>query len=158
MLEHYRERVAGTNIDPRSLLSTDYFNSFNTVIMLFGMLFGMLPDAPELLDEIDQWKFLSYVEHFKESGLDFAPLAIEAYDHVPANLKAQFEVKLEIMRMFVEESRAKLRKYVQEGKTGMFGKMAVQTSRELQKMADGGAAIVHGHDAAIDQSTIDKLF
>jgi len=154
MFEHYRERVTGTNIDPRSLLSTDYFNAFNTVIMLFGML----PEAPELLDEIDEWKFLTYTEHFKESGLDFAPLAIEAYGFVPTNLKAQFEVKIEIMRMFAEESRVKLRKFLNDGNMGMFGEMAVQTSRELQKMADAGAAIVHGHDATLDQGAIDKLF
>ena len=39
--QEYVQKVTGTNIDPRSLLSTDYFNHFNTVIMLFSML----PDA-----------------------------------------------------------------------------------------------------------------
>ena len=74
-LEEYREKVIGTNIDQKSLLSTDYFNTFNSV----AMLFDMLPDVPELLEEVEQWQFYDYVDHFKASGLDFAPLAIEAY-------------------------------------------------------------------------------
>src|ERR1700722_10523290 len=101
MIEKYRERVAGTNIDPRSLLSNDYFNHFNTVIMLLGML----PEAPELIDEIDAWQYLSYIDHFKASGLDFAPLAIEAYEHVPAHLRDQFDKKVDEMKTFIEVSR-----------------------------------------------------
>ena len=47
-LEEYRRKVADTNIDSRSLLSTDYFNTFNSVVMVLDVL----PDAPELLEEI----------------------------------------------------------------------------------------------------------
>ena len=52
MYEEYRARLQGTTIDPNTFLSTDYFNLFNEVIMLFGML----PDMPDMLEEIDLWK------------------------------------------------------------------------------------------------------
>ena len=39
-LEALRSRVAQTTIDPTSFLSTDYFNSFNDVIMILGMIGG----------------------------------------------------------------------------------------------------------------------
>jgi hypothetical protein len=150
----YAVRVAGTNIDPRSLLSTDYFNHFNTVIMLFGML----PEAPELLDEIDAWEFLDYIEHFRASGLDFGPLAIEAYDHVPANLRTQFERKIEEIRVFVEVSRLGLRRLFDKKERHRFNDMALRVSREMQHMVDDGGAIVHGHDASSDQTAIDRMF
>jgi len=154
LLEAYRARVAGTNIDPRSLLSTDYFNHFNTVIMLLGML----ADVPELLDEIDAWEFMDYAQHFRDSGLDFAPLAIEAYAHAPANLRAQFERKVEEMRIFVEVSRLGLRRLLDAGDKDRFADMAARVSRELQHMVDAGGAIVHGNEASLDQGAIDKLF
>lgn len=151
---NFADRVAGTNIDPRSLLSTDYFNHFNTVIMLLGML----PDMPELLDEIDAWEFISYCDHFKASGLDFAPLAIELYEHVPESLKTRFERKTEEMRIFVEVSRLGLRRLHESGGIEKFQDMCLRVSRELQNMVDDGGAIVHGADASLDQGAINKLF
>lgn len=153
-LEKFREKIAGTNIDPRSMLSTDYFNHFNTVVMLLGML----PNSPELLDEIDAWEFVTYVEHFKASGLDFAPLAIEVYTHVPAQLREQFERKAEEIRIFVEISRLGLRRLFEKGEKEKFDDMCMRVSREMQLMVDAGGAIVHGHDNSLDQTGINKLF
>lgn len=152
--EEYRKKVAGTNIDARSLLSTDYFNHFNTVIMLLGML----PEVPGLLDEIDAWKFIDYRQHFRESGLDFAPLAIEAYDYVPSKMRAKFERKVEEISNFVEISRLGLRRLLESGDTERFAELARRTSRDMQTMVDDGGAIVHGHDASLDQSSVDELF
>lgn len=150
----FADRIAGTNIDPRSLLSTDYFNHFNTVIMLLGML----PDMPEMLDEIDAWEFITYCDHFKASGLDFAALAIELYDHVPTDLKTRFERKVEEMRIFVEVSRLGLRRLHEKEEIEKFKDMCIRVSRELQNMVDDGGAIVHGADASMDQGAINKLF
>lgn len=152
--DEYRQKVQGTNIDPRSLLSTDYFNHFNTVIMLLGML----PEMPELLDEIDQWKFISYVQHFQESGLDFAPLAIEAYGHAPARLREKFDRKAEEISNFVEMARLGLRKLLEAGDMDRFGELARRTSRDMQSMVDDGGAIVHGNEISMDQSAIDNMF
>ena len=86
-LDDIRNRLAGTTIDPASLLSTDYFNHFNEPIMLLGML----PDMPEMLDDIDGWQFVTYCEHFTHSGLGFAQLAIEAYDAAPPDLRKRLD-------------------------------------------------------------------
>lgn len=153
-LEHYRERVAGTTIDPQSLLSTDYFNHFNTVIMLLGML----PESPELLDEIDGWEFKSYKEHFEASGLDFGPLAIEAYPFVPVALRERFEKLIDSIHAYIEASRSELRALLKAGEIIKFADAARTMSKELQRMIDSGSAIVHGQSATLDQSAIDQLF
>jgi len=152
--QEYQLKVAGTNIDPRSLLSTDYFNHFSTVIMLLGML----AEAPELLDEIDQWTYISYCDHFRDSGLDFAPLAIAAYAHVPPAVLQKFERKMEEIRTFIEISRLGLRQVLVSGETGRFAEMAKRIARDMQAMVDEGGAIVHGSDDAMDQDAVNKLF
>ena len=44
----WQQRVAGTVINPSTLLATDYLNHFNEVIMTVDMV----PDMPELFDEV----------------------------------------------------------------------------------------------------------
>src|SRR5713226_2735564 len=68
MFEQYRTRLAGTTIDEATLLSTDYFNTFNEVVMLLGML----PEMPEMIGDIDAWQFRTYEQHFAESHRPFA--------------------------------------------------------------------------------------
>ena len=153
-LDEIRERLAGTNIDPRSFLSTDYFNHFNEVIMMLNML----PDMPELLDEIDKWSFITYREHFMASELGFAPLAIEVYDYAPIELRERFDKLTVQMSMLVVETRLRLRQVLEEGDKPKFSNMAILHSMELQGMIDDGGAIVHGYGQAADQSVIDKMF
>lgn len=79
--------LAGTPINPATLLATDYLNHFNDV----EMILEMLPGTPDYFDEIAGWQPRSYVEHFASSSLRDAPLAIEVYAHVPATIRAPFE-------------------------------------------------------------------
>jgi hypothetical protein len=153
-LDYYRQKVAGTNIDQRSLLSTDYFNTFNSVIMLFDML----PDAQDLLEEIEQWQFYDYVEHFKASGLDFSDLAIEVYAFSPPDLRQMFERKINGMRIFIEEATHTLRRLYDAGELQTFNNFAIMSSTLFRGMMEEGNAIVHGAMVAMNQSDIDKMF
>jgi hypothetical protein len=153
-LEEYRQKVVGTNIDPRSLLSTDYFNTFNSVVMIFDML----PEMPELMEEVEQWQFYNYAEHFQNSGLDFAQLAIEAYEYSPPELKKQFDRKVNAMRIFIEEAIHTLKRLREAEEMSTFGKFARQTAELFRGMMDEGSAIVHGQEASMNQDNIDKFF
>jgi hypothetical protein len=154
MFEHYRERVQGTTIDSSTLLSTDYFNLFNEVIMLLGML----PDMPDMLDEVSAWQFKTYSQHFAESGLAFAPLAIEAYPHAPPATLTAFEQTIGKMHTTIEEAKRVLHDDLAAGDMDIFAGKAIGYSMELQRMVDTGSAIVHGQDRTLDQSAIDDLF
>jgi hypothetical protein len=129
-------------------------NHFNTVIMLYNML----PDTPELLEEIEAWAPMTYVEHFRQSSLDFGPLAIEAYDYAPENLRKMFETNVHALEDLVFSSRVKLRDAIAAEQKEPFNDCALRISRELQQWVDHGSSIVHGYDAALDQGAIDKLF
>jgi hypothetical protein len=152
-LEEYRRKVADTNIDPRSFLSTDYFNMFNSVVMVLDML----PDAPELLEEIEHWQFLGYVEHFKISGLGFADLAIEGYPLAPPELRETFERKVNSIRVIIEELARTLRRLLDAGENETFSITARLAATQLRAMMQEGNSIVHG-SSAIAQTDIDKMF
>lgn len=154
MLEQYRERVKGTTIDPGTLLSTDYFNLFNEVIMLLGML----GDMPDMLDEVTAWKFKTYQQHFAESGLAFAQLAIDAYPHAPPSAREHFESTVQRMHDTVEEAKVMLIDAREQGDPEMLADMAINYSMMLQQLVDTGSAIIHGIDGIMDQSSIDDLF
>lgn len=152
-LEEYRQKVVGINIDQRSLLSTDYFNTFNSVVMVMDVL----PDAPELLEEVEQWRFNTYAEHFQVSGLDFADLAIEAYEHSPPELKEAFDKKVNGMRVFIEDSTHMLRRLYDSGELQVFTEVAHMLASIFRRMMEEGNVIVHGGSAST-QSDIDKMF
>ncbi|MBM3515284.1 MAG: hypothetical protein FJX59_16450 [Alphaproteobacteria bacterium] len=84
--QEWRKKVAGSLINPETLLATDYFNHFNEVVMLLEMV----PDMPDMLAECQAWKLKTYPEHFIASGLDYGQLAADAYLHVPTATKAPF--------------------------------------------------------------------
>jgi hypothetical protein len=151
--EEFRAKVAGTNIDQRSLLSTDYFNTFNSVLMVIEML----PDAPDLLEEVEQWEFYDYAGHFRHSGLDFAELAIEAYQYCPQELREAFERKINGMRILLEESAHMLRRLYDAGELQVFAVIARTTSGLIRSMMEEGNGIIHGTNTLV-QNDIDKMF
>jgi hypothetical protein len=154
MYDQFRARVAGTTIDSGTLLSTDYFNGVNEIIMLLGMV----PDMPEVIADVRGWKFQTYVEHFRTSGLAFAPLAIEAYRHVPPATLDSFEQVLLQMRETVDEARETLSSLAGAAQAEQLKLSAIDYSKRLQSLVDSGSAIVHGADQVSDQDAIDKMF
>lgn len=83
----FAARIANSNIHPRSLLATDYLNHYNEV----AMILDMVGDMPDMLEEAAEWEPRSYVEHFARSNLKDGALAIEAFDHVPADIRKRFD-------------------------------------------------------------------
>jgi hypothetical protein len=148
-------RVAPTTIDNGTFLSTDYFNAFNEVIMLLGMM----PDMPEMFDEVRGWHFRTYEEHFHESGLGIAPLAIEAYGHVEPPVRAEFERNIAQLRLTVETARETLAQMMDQGELERFKYSAIDYSMQLQALVDAGSAIVHGGTNQVsEQCAIDDMF
>lgn len=50
--EAIREKAAGSNLDPKTLLATDYLNHFNEIVMLLEMI----PDMPDILEDAKEWQ------------------------------------------------------------------------------------------------------
>jgi hypothetical protein len=146
------EVLARANIVPATGLATDYLNVFNEAIMLFGLL----PDMPDMIDELLVWQPLSYEQHFARSGFQAKDLAILAYQNCDPALKAPFDaLSDEICNMMARAiitandmiaTKIPLEDFVSE--TNLALQSAIM-------MLDG---MVHGGHVGGDQDDIDALF
>jgi len=85
--ESWAQRLQGTNFNATALLVTDYLSHFNEVIMLIEML----PDMPDMPEDVPAWERKSYQQHFADSEFKDRNLAVEAYDFAPERVLSQFE-------------------------------------------------------------------
>jgi hypothetical protein len=75
------------SINPLTCLSTDFLNHFNEA----HMILEMLPDWPDMFEDLRHWQPRSYEEHFKLSGFSDADIIIEAYWQAPQIMRYSFD-------------------------------------------------------------------
>lgn len=150
-------RVEGTTIDDRSLLSTDFFNHANEAIMLLGLL----PDMPDMLDELRAWRPKSYAEHFRGSSLPFADLAIECYEAADPPVRASFDAVVARIEARIADAVAHLEFAETDAE---FRHVCDTAMRDLTNLVGEGSGVVHGVavpgtiEGSSDQAAIDALF
>ena len=133
--------------------------------MLIGMI-GLVGDAKDMLAEANEWKPITYAEHFESSGLSIGPLAIEAYDICEARYREAFDTTLEKFDQRVISGCSELADVIDGGDTGHITFSANALSMELQALIDQLGGIIHGagttdvvDDAdGLSQDDIDALF
>ena len=74
-------------VNPASGLANDYLNLFNEIVMLIEQL----PAMPELIDDILQWRPVTYQSYFANSVLPGRISALEAYAALDAGFRRDFE-------------------------------------------------------------------
>lgn len=147
-------RVEGTNINPTTLLATDYLNHFNEVIMLLEIV----PDMPECIEDAVEWAPKTYTEHFRDSVFSDKELAIAAYEHVPAVYKQPFEDMIELMNALVFETITRMRDAIENDDCQAMDEVVQGVCRELRSAAESAGAIINGQPERMDQQGIDDLF
>ena len=147
------ERARGSNVNDKSLLATDYLNHINEIVMLFDLV----PDAPECLEDCKAWQPLAYQDHFRLSHIADRDLAIEAYDYSPPAYKEPFDRLVAEMNRLVAISIEKLDAAIAEGNEDVTRMLAERASRNLQDLIGQASAVIHGTDHAVDQAQIDAL-
>ena len=151
--EAMRRKVEGSNIDPTTLLATDYLNHFNEIVMLLEMI----ADMPEILDDVKEWQPKTYKNHFRDSTIAEKDLAIEAYDHVPAVYREPFEQTIEQINLMIPPTVERLEKNLADGEMEVLKANAHTLSQLIQRLMDIASAIIHGSHKTMDQSEIDNL-
>ena len=74
-------------VNPVSGLANDYLNLFNEVVMLIEQL----PNMPELIAELLEWKPTTYNDYFRRSSLPGKESAIDAYSRLDGKFRRDFE-------------------------------------------------------------------
>jgi hypothetical protein len=147
------ERARGSNVNEKTLLATDYLNHINEIVMLFDLV----PDAPECLEDCKTWQPLGYQDHFRASHIADRDLAIEAYDFAPPAYKEPFDQLVGEMNRLVALSIEKLDAAIVEGNEDVTRLIAERASRNLQDLIGQASAVIHGSDHTVDQAQIDAL-
>ena len=146
-------RVRETTINDTTMLSTDYCNHLNEVVMMIGMV----ADMPVLLEDANAWQPMSYAEHFESSGLSIGPLAIEAYEFCEPKYRNPFDETLALFNDRVAAGLAELAGIVEGGDAGHISYAASNLSIELQKLIDQLGAIIHGAADSVEDEGADGL-
>ena len=87
------ERRATALINPTSGLANDFLNVYNEILMLIEML----PEAPELADDIIAWRPCSYRAYFMQSDLPGSGEALDAYSRLEPAFRTLFETSVELL-------------------------------------------------------------
>jgi hypothetical protein len=146
------EALAAANIMPATGLATDYLNVFNEAVMLFGLL----ADMPDMIDELAAWEPLSYEEHFARSGFQAKDLAIAAYRAADPEVRGPFDALSAEISDMIQVAVREAGERIARGED--IAEYVVETTFGLQSaimLLDGR---VHGGRVGGAQDDIDALF
>ncbi len=146
--------VKGKNINPETLLATDYLNHFNEIVMLIDMV----PTMPECIDDVKAWAPKSYEQHFQDSVFADKDLAILAYYNAPTQYREPFDDTVAAMNVLVAKGLIDIEAAIATGEAGRVELAVTDVSRKLQSRIDRCSAIINGHTEKLDQSAVDELF
>lgn len=151
-------RLAGTNINPVTLLATDYLNHFNEAIMLLELL----PAAPECKEDFLAWRPMSYCEHFAASRFIHRDLAIAAYHVADPIYRKEVDELSQHMNMILTATRDAMK---HELSLHTIGLLAESTARSMRPLVARAGAIINGEMATQPvsaetalQDNVDALF
>jgi len=151
--EEFRAQLVGTCISDQTFLANDYLNNFNEIVMLLEMV----PDMPEVLEDLKEWNPVTYREHFEASGLSENELAIDAYERAPQRFRRPFDETVDQMKNVVAFAIRRVDKALAAGEPDQLRAVAVGAAQAVGKLIDVAGAIVHGSEATHDQLEIDHL-
>ena len=151
--ELLRKRAEDSNLDPETLLATDYLNHFNEI----AMLLEMVPDMPDMLEDVKAWKPKSYKDHFRDSTIAGKDLAIEAYDLVPAIYREPFEQTVAQIDATIASAIWRIEADIKIGDADLLRENAMSLSRILQRLMETASAIIHGSAKTLDQAEINLI-
>jgi len=145
--------VRGRNINPDTLLATDYLNHFNEI----AMLVELVAEMPECLEDVREWQPKSYVEHFRDSGFSDKALAILAYENCPDRYRLPFEETVACMNRVIDSGCARLEAAAAADDGAGLAAAAAALLEDLHRLMARANAIIHGTQHTVGQIDVDRI-
>lgn len=139
--QQYQAQVDGTNIDPVTLLATDYLNHLNEAVMMLEMV----PADPDFLADAAAWQPKSYADHFRDSGLTYGELAVAAYAWSPPEYRGPFDDAVEAANECYLAGIKALRDALAAGEDTRVEGIVAATSVTVHELIDRAGGIINGH-------------
>lgn len=160
-------RLTGSNVNPESLLATDYLNHFNEIIMLLDLAAEM----PDCFEDAAAWQPMSYHDHFRRSNLADRDLAVEAYELCPPDIRWRFDKTVSELDTRLLEGIELCLTMLETIGAEAFKMSSAELAADARSYIDKLSAIIHGTDGHVPvhggletesledaQQTIDSLF
>jgi len=152
--EAFQNKVKGENINPQTLLATDYINHFNEV----HMLLDMLPSMPECLEDLLEWVPKNYQKHFTDSVFSAKELAIEAYNHSPDEYRRPFEETIARMDDLVLSTITQVVQDIAKDDSDKIQRTIDNYCPQMIALIEQCSAIINGEKQMTQQDSIDHYF
>lgn len=156
--------LRAANINPQTLLATDYLNHFNEVLMLIEML----PSMPDCGEDVVAWRPMNYGDYFSQSTFKEKTLAIDLYDQIQPALKERFEALIAEIDEKVFSLIDEVASMGDAPDNDRLEMLAFTASSEIRPLIDRASALINGTDEVTDwmlavdhptaQDEIDRLF
>lgn len=148
-----RSKLEENNINPQSFLATDYLNHYNEVLMLIEMI----PDMPEIFEEVKEWAPKSYCDHFRDSQFEARDLAIEAYGESPSDFRKRFDDLVAQIDSQLLSTIEALGELVEAGNEPQIRVATRSALDSLHGLTGSLNAVIHGEQTTLPQDAIDEL-
>ncbi len=152
--ETLQNKVKGENINPQTLLATDYINHFNEV----HMLLDMLPSMPECIEDILEWAPKNYQKHFADSVFTAKDLAIEAYNHSPDEYRLPFEETVAQMDDLVLSTVAQAVQHIEKNDSEKIQRTIEAYGPQMIALIEECGAIINGEKHMAPKDRIAHYF
>ena len=151
-------RLAAANINPRTGLATDYLNHFNEAIMMLEMV----PSMPECVEDLMQWRVMSYREHFLSTHQKHRELVLAAYETADPHARFLLDECTDMMDNILTAARDALYLHLSHA---VAGALSQEAATQLRPLVARAGAIINGlmhvgneeTAAAVPQATVDAL-
>ncbi len=151
--DNIRQELAGTNINQKTFLATDYLNHFNEVIMLMDML----PDVPECIEDTRDWSPKTYEEHFRDSSFSEKELAIKAYHNAPQEFRAPLDALALRLNRKIADTLDQIEQLISAGDQAATAILLASASKDLRAMIKLASSIINGTSTLVTEDQIDEM-
>ena len=151
--DRMRERIQGANINEQTLLATDYLNHFNEI----AMILELIPDMPEMIEDVRGWGPVSYKDHFRKSSFSDRELAADAYDCVPSAYLIAFEDAVKRTNNVIAEGFPALEGAVATGDRDVIAATTEGICGRIEELMSRMRGIVNGELGTLAQDDIDDI-
>ena len=152
-LDEFRARLSGTNINSTSLLATDYLNHINEAVMLLDLI----PDMPDCLEDVKEWRPKTYQQHFSDSGFSDKELAIEACVLSPPDYKKPFDQTITQIDEIILAVVGRVKNLLAADPNKEVGVVIKEATASVQELIEHANAIINGTLEVSDQSDVDAI-
>ena len=150
-------QLAAANINPATGLATDYLNHFNEAIMMLDLV----PTMPACIEDLMQWRVMSYREHFLSTHQKNRDLVLAAYEQADPRAKRALDELTESMDVILTICCDALNLDLS---SRVVDALAQEAASQLKPLVARAGAVINGHTLSTEgtlpgapQATVDAL-